>query len=392
MVVHGGIMVIKCGGGCPVKGGDGDGVSRWSRRWRLRFKGRHRCDSRKNSIDNIEIREYGEGLGVKGKIGWVKNICSSEHPDVIVLQETRCRGLDDRKSGGLLIVWDTRCFSVTSTVGNEFFIAIKGCWIGSDQESTIVNIYDPHNDAGKKLMWDSLDKLLVDKESAWLLCEDFNEVRDCSDRLNSVFHHRRASRFNEFIAIYNLIEIPINGRKFTRISDDGTKFMFSVWFNNEGVVEVIKDSWVKSIRSSRRDCMFRDRLKNVKFALKDWSHKEFDNLDCEINKLKEMALELEKKAERGCFNESERLRWLDARRSWLEKESVKANMLKQKARFRWIREDDENSKFFHNSIRRRYNKCNIRGLNINGSWNDDPSIVKTSIFCHFRQLFARKNQ
>ncbi|XP_071714756.1 uncharacterized protein [Rutidosis leptorrhynchoides] len=60
--------------------------------------------------------------------------------------------------------------------------------------------------------------------SAWLLCGDFNEVRECSDGLTSQFHQSRADQFNDSISRNNLIEVPICGRKFTRISDDGLKF------------------------------------------------------------------------------------------------------------------------------------------------------------------------
>ncbi|XP_071700013.1 uncharacterized protein [Rutidosis leptorrhynchoides] len=325
-------------------------------------------------------------------------------------------------------------------MGNEFFLAVRGSWIGSGKESTIVNIYGPHDDASKKLMWESLDNLLLCSDSTWLLCGDFNEVREASGRLNCVFHQRRASRFNEFISSNNPNEIPISGRKFTRISDDGIKFskldrffvsnkflnlwedlsvipleriesdhctlvlrdklidfgpkpfkVFNEWLNKEGVVAIIQSAWDNPIKSMRRDCRFRDRLKNIKFALKDWSHNEFGKLDEEIIALKIKDVDLEKEAELGGFNESKRLAWLEVRKNWLEKESVKTSMLKQKARFRWNLEGNENSKNFHNTIKRRSNKCNIRGLCINGVWNEEPSVVKAAVFSHFHQLFSAKN-
>ncbi|XP_071694838.1 uncharacterized protein [Rutidosis leptorrhynchoides] len=184
------------------------------------------------------------GFGVKGKFGWVKGICYSEKPDVAVFQETKCKSLSNSwvhslwvndncefvqreaigNSGGLLVVWDTFRFIVDGAVTNEFFIAIKGKWDGSDHDSIIVNVYGPHNDEKKKKMWGALDELLNSVDSAWVVCGDFNEVICHSDRLNCTFHHARASRFNDFILKNNLIEIPINGRRFTRISDDGTKF------------------------------------------------------------------------------------------------------------------------------------------------------------------------
>ncbi|XP_071703949.1 uncharacterized protein [Rutidosis leptorrhynchoides] len=73
-------------------------------------------------------------------------------------------------------------------------------------------------------MWESLDDLMRNVDSAWVLCGDLNEVREQTDRLNYVFHQRRATWFNEFVARNNLTEIVINGKKFTRICDNGIKF------------------------------------------------------------------------------------------------------------------------------------------------------------------------
>ncbi|XP_071705156.1 uncharacterized protein [Rutidosis leptorrhynchoides] len=315
-------------------------------------------------------------------------------------------------------------------------IRSSGNWHGSGHESIVVNVYGPHNDASKRLMWESLDDLLCKFDSAWVVCGDFNEVREKADRLNCVFHHGRAKRFNEFITKNNLIEIAINGRKFTRISDDGSKFskidrflvsdkflslwddlsiialerresdhfplllrekiidfgpkpfkVFDKWFSRIGVDVIIQEAWNNSVGGTRKDCIFQDRLKNVKHALKSWSKKEFGSLDIEINNLKNKASVLEKKVEEGCISEVERVDWLEARRCWLEKEKCKSNMLKQKARIRWILEGEENSKFFHSTIRRKHNKCSIRGLYINGAWNENPIDVKEAVFVHFQQVF-----
>ncbi|XP_071728879.1 uncharacterized protein [Rutidosis leptorrhynchoides] len=72
----------------------------------------------------------------------------------------------------------------------------------------------------------------------------------------------------------------------------------------------------------------------------------------------------------------------------MEKEKSKSQMLKQKARIRWVLEGDENLKFFHSCIRRWYNKSNIRGLLINGVWNDDPGEIKNFVFHHFKDRFS----
>ncbi|XP_071738709.1 uncharacterized protein [Rutidosis leptorrhynchoides] len=46
-------------------------------------------------------------------------------------------------------------------------------------------------------------------------------------------------------------------------------------------------------------------------------------------------------------------------------------------------------KFFHASIRRKYNKCNFCGFTVNGVWTEDPAEVKDTLYAHFQKLFTK---
>ncbi|XP_071728542.1 uncharacterized protein [Rutidosis leptorrhynchoides] len=310
---------------------------------------RHKCRNCRKKSKSGKHDSKGNSMsegGVKGKFGWVRDICGKERPDIAAFQETKCKNVKD--------TW-VHALWVESASSNEYFLAIRGKWCGSGHESIIVNVYGPHNDIKKQVMWNSLDNLVISIDSAWVVCGDFNEVRNQSDRLNCVFHHSRANRFNEFIARNNLIEIPINGKRFTCISDDGTNLgpnnnfgpkpfkIFDEWLKQDGVDQVVHGAWGKLMGGGRKECIFRDKLKNVKNDLKSWSKSEW-NLDREINELKDKATNFESLADVGTISEIDRARWLETRRTWLEKEKIKSGMLKQKARIRWVLEGDENSK------------------------------------------------
>ncbi|XP_071741061.1 uncharacterized protein [Rutidosis leptorrhynchoides] len=128
-------------------------------------------------------------------------------------------------------------------------------------------------------------------------------------------------------------------------------------------------------------------MKKTKLALKTKSFQKFGNLEGDIQVLKSIANSLELKAEKGTIDDVERRQWLDARKEWFQKEKIKVNMLKQKARARWILEGDENSRYFHSMIKRGYNKNNIRGLSINGVWCENPSDIKEAAYHHFKSRF-----
>ncbi|XP_071703931.1 uncharacterized protein [Rutidosis leptorrhynchoides] len=89
--------------------------------------------------------------------------------------------------------------------------------------------------------------------------------------------------------------------------------------------------------------------------------------------------------------DSDRELWLETRKKWLDKERQKTSMLKQKARVRWTLEGDENTRYFHSVIRNNYNKTNLRGININGVWNEIPSDIKSKAFRHFKALFEARD-
>ncbi|XP_071718145.1 uncharacterized protein [Rutidosis leptorrhynchoides] len=335
----------------------------------------------------LSLNIRGFGAGRVSKVGWLKGICRSQKPDFVLLQETKLHMVDLQwiralwgdincnfiqkemvgKSGGQLIIWDTNVFDATDVFSCDFFIGIRGTWIRSQKELNVVKVYGPHDDHYKAIFWDQLHNTISsDFNLAWVICGDFNESR----------------MFNEFIEKSNLIDIPLGGRLFTRVSDDGLKFskldrflvneafhnlwsrisvvaldrdksdhcsivlkdddrnfgpkpikIFDDWLDIDGMDHVIKEAWLEEVGSgSRLDCRLRNKLKKTKMAIKSKSLLKFGNLDGEIDMFKSIANTFELKAELGCLDEVERVQWLEARREWIQRDRIKVNMLKQKAR------------------------------------------------------------
>nr|GEW74581.1 hypothetical protein [Tanacetum cinerariifolium] len=180
----------------------------------------------------------------------------------------------------------------------------------------------------------------------WCLFGDFNDVRTVKDRLNSEFNTRDADNFNDFIRKNELVEIPLGGRRFTRISDGRLKFSkldrffvtdhfygkwrnlvavsldrklsnhcpillkdidmdfgpkpfraYDVWLEENDIDNVFISAWHNPVRNYKADCVIRDKFKNAKQGLKEWSKLKLDGNNHAIEKCKREAMKWEMEAE-----------------------------------------------------------------------------------------------
>ena len=183
------------------------------------------------------------GVGLIEKKNWIRSIARKEKPDFIGIQETKTKSWeisqiskiwgDDMdfvevgaigNSGGIVSIWDKKKFICEFVICETDFLAVIGSWEGVGGPVGFVNVYGPNSNIERRTTWHKLTRLLSKKEVRWCIFGDFNEVRTREERLNTWINMRGMVEFNEFIEEGGLIELPLSGRKYTRISDDGTKF------------------------------------------------------------------------------------------------------------------------------------------------------------------------
>ncbi|XP_071708396.1 uncharacterized protein [Rutidosis leptorrhynchoides] len=298
---------------------------------------------------SLNIRSVGKGR--ESKFGDFKKICRTIKPTIVALQETKLHSVKDSwicslwgsndckfvqkemvgKSGDFLDVFDTFVC--------DFFIGMRGLLKSSARVINIINVYGPHTDVDKQRMWNALSNDLYKSiGEAYVLCGDFNEVREEGERFNLHLAHTRGRKFTrvsddgvkysklerflvteEFNSLWKNLKVVALERKISDhcpilLKDEDKNFgpkpikVFDEWLKVEGIENVIRDSWNEAVTVTlRRDNLFRIKLKRLKLQLKDNCNPTFGQIDSDIDTYKEIALKLELKAETDRLNENEEI-------------------------------------------------------------------------------------
>ena len=71
---------------------------------------------------------------------------------------------------------------------------------------------------------EKISRIIYSTDAAWCIFWYFNVIRNVDERKNLGYNRRGAVLFNNFIIGDDLIDIPLDAKRFTRVSDDGLKF------------------------------------------------------------------------------------------------------------------------------------------------------------------------
>lgn len=122
--------------------------------------------------------------------------------------------------------------------------------------------------------------------------------------------------------------------------------------------------------------MLKQKIKRLKARLKIWNRDQFGDtlkrykkIEGELNRLEEST------SHRQLSHQEEIVRKQLQEDLWVAAWSHES-LLRQKARARWIKEGDCNSRYFHLMVNASRRVNSLHGLWIDGEWNEDPMRVK----------------
>ncbi|GJZ78702.1 RNA-directed DNA polymerase, eukaryota [Tanacetum coccineum] len=281
-----------------------------------------------------------------------------------------------------------------SIICADNYVVVQGKWIQNGLKIMFVVVYAPQGLASKIVLWLTLSQLIANWDAHAIVMGDFNEVREAAERSGTDFNKRQAEIFNSFITNMNLFDVPLGGFRFTwtdkwaskmskldrflategfhdafpnitgNILEKGipdhrpillkeyvvdygpTPFrFFHSWLDCEGFYDLVVDTW-KSYDSGDSNGMisFKKKLQNLKQVIRTATS---DDLNLRISSMKILS----------------------------DIDCKEASDLAQKEKVKWALEGDENTSFFHGSLKKKRRKSAIKGILKNGVWIDDPGEI-----------------
>ncbi|GJY36840.1 cytochrome P450 [Tanacetum coccineum] len=203
----------------------------------------------------------------------------------------------------------------------------------------MIIIYAPQDMNAKCALWNRLVDLIRNFQDMCIVLGDFNMVRYATERIDSTFCKKVAEFFNSFIYNAELIDLPMGGRKFTRMNKFATKLskldhvlvsrqFTSKWPNaplitlprdvsdhcpllhkshcdNFGPIPTIfSQSWSSTLMSSATThpaIILKEKLQLMKKHIRMWRSNATSYSDNLIQDLKDKVEVLDAKAENGCL-------------------------------------------------------------------------------------------
>lgn len=221
----------------------------------------------------------------------------------------------------------------------------------------MANVYAPCEDGAKQRLWASLTARLQSLGRRRIcVCGDFNAVKHVDERRSSRVGHRSLDHipFSQFIDDNSLVDLPLQGRKFTWFKGDGLSMsrldrfllseewcldwpncqqvarlrglsdhcalvlseseddwgpkpsrMLKCWRDIPGYQLFVKERWGSLQVDGWGGFVMKEKLKMIKMALKDWHKAHAQNLPSRIDSRKARLAVLDLKGEEEDLSEDE---------------------------------------------------------------------------------------
>jgi len=160
------------------------------------------------------------------------------------------------------------------------------------------------------------------------------------------------------------------------------------WLDNRNFKGVVEEAWRTMPINGWMGFVLKEKLKRLKLVIKEWHKGEYGDMEANIEKMVEDIWELDVRGEVVELNGEE----VQRRKSlfgdlWRILKAKDANMV-QRARSRWLKNGDANSKYFHKCVKLRHSHNAIKALRVGEEWVQSPMEVRRVVVEYFRNHVA----
>jgi hypothetical protein len=163
------------------------------------------------------------------------------------------------------------------------------------------------------------------------------------------------------------------------------------WLEHRNFKTVVDEWWRGQEVEGWMAFVLKEKLRGLKFCLKEWHSSEFGSLETRIVKVVEDILALDLRGENVGLSNIEVSRRKKLFIEFWELQKSKEVSLFQRLRSKWLRFGDANSKFFHGCVTARSKRNTISALRVGDFWFEKPSQIREAVENFFVNHFSASN-
>ena len=345
-------------------------------------------------------------------------------------------------AGGILLLWDKRVLDKIDSCIGEFSVSCSWKGVEDGFEWTCTGVYGPTVETSRSSFWAELVDIRQRWNSPWCILGDFNVVRYPNEKLGGRNFSPGMLAFSDFIENSQLVDLPLVGGTYTwssgsdppsmsridraLVSPDWEEqfpdvmqkllprpisdhhpilveaggmlrgkcsFKFeNMWLKHEGFVERVQQWWNSYTFSGTPSYVLACKLKALKWDLKRWNREEFGDLSSNKSRLQADLLGLDVKEGSDGLTPDEKL----------QRETIKAELIRlahlaetswrQKSRVLWLKEGDNNTKFFHGMANSHRRSNYIEKLEEEGVVYDEDQAIKDHVVQFYQSLYHENEE
>lgn len=174
----------------------------------------------------------------------------------------------------------------------------------------------------------------------------------------------------------------------TRLDNRPRPFRFlNVWTTHHGFLQVVRDSWCGEFQGGPLPILV-SKLRKVKENLRAWSLHSFGDIFQAVKQAESVAAVAEANFDNDDSDQAREA--LHKARAELRRcLSIEDQFWQQKAKIKWLKDGDSNSKFFHSVVAERRMKAVIHRIKTShGHWVSDEEDIAAEAVAFFSSLFS----